>query len=86
MSEIVDNAEVFIDSNIFIYHFSGLEKFADACFHFFKRIEEDSISGYTSTLVIAEVLHRLMIIEASEKFGVLPKEVTKYLKANPDKI
>ena len=27
-----------------------------------------------------------MIIEASEKFGFLPKEVIKYLKANPDKI
>ena len=85
-SEIIDNADVFIDSNIFIYHFSGLEKFADACFHFFKRIEEGSISGHTSTLVLAEVLHRLMIIEASEKFGFLPKEVIKYLKANPDKI
>jgi predicted nucleic acid-binding protein len=86
LSEIVDNAEVFIDSNIFIYHFSRFEKFADACFHFFQRIEEGSISGYTSDLVLAEVLHWLMIIEPSEKFGFLPKEVTKYLKANPDKI
>jgi predicted nucleic acid-binding protein len=73
LSEIIDNADVFIDSNIFIYHFSGLEKFADACFHFFKRIEEGKVKGSTSTLVIAEVLHRLMIIEASKKFGVLLK-------------
>jgi len=27
-----------------------------------------------------------MIIEASKKFGVLPKDVIKYLKVNPDKI
>jgi len=53
LSEIVDNAEIFIDSNIFIYHFSSLEKFADACFHFFKRIEEGKVIGCTSTLVIA---------------------------------
>jgi len=86
LSEIIDNADVFIDSNIFIYHFSGLEKFADACFHFFKRIEEGKVKGSTSTLVIAEVLHRLMIIEASKKFGILPKDVIKYLKVNPDKI
>lgn len=86
LSEIVDNADVFIDSNIFIYHFSKFEKFADACFHFFKRIEEGKLVGCTSTLVIAEVLHRLMIIEASKKFGFLPKDVIKYLKANPDMI
>lgn len=83
---MADNAEVFIDSNIFIYHFSNLEKFADGCFHFFKRIEEAKIIGCTSTLVIAEVLHRLMIIEASKKFSFLPKDVIKHLKSNPDKI
>lgn len=27
-----------------------------------------------------------MIIEASKKFGFLPKDVIKYLKVNPDKI
>ncbi|MEK6682484.1 MAG: type II toxin-antitoxin system VapC family toxin [Nitrospirota bacterium] len=86
LSEIADDSKVFIDSNIFIYHFSKFEKFANSCLEFFQRIESGRLRGYTSTLVLAEVLHRLMIIEGSNKLGLQTKKVLEYLKANPEKI
>ena len=86
LSEIVDNSNVFIDSNIFIYHLTKFEKFADSCLELFQRVETGKLSGYTSTLVLAELLHRLMFIEASNKLKLLPKEILKFLKANPEKI
>ncbi len=85
LQDIADDTRVFVDSNIFIYHFSNFERFADSCLSFFQRVEDGKLSGYTSTMVLAEVLHRLMVIEASKKFDIQPKNVVKYLKENPDK-
>lgn len=86
LSDISDGTRVFVDSNIFIYHFSNFEPFAVSCLPFLQRIEDGDIFGYTSSVVLAEVLHRLMVIEASKKLDILPKNVIKYLKENPDKI
>jgi len=86
LSEIANDSKVFIDSNLFIYHFSKFEKFADSCLEFFQRIEAGELTGFTSSLAVAEVLHRLMIIEASDKLDLLPKKILAYLKANPEKI
>jgi len=85
LQDIADGTRVFVDSNIFIYHFSNIERFSDSCLSFLQKIEDGKISGYTSTIVLAEILHRLMIIEASGKFDIQPKNVVKYLKENPDK-
>lgn len=86
LSEIANDSKVFIDSNLFIYHFSKFEKFAVSCLEFFQRIEARELTGFTSSLAVAEVLHRLMIIEASDKLDLLPKKILAYLKSNPEKI
>lgn len=86
LADITNDTRVFIDSNIFIYHFSNFEPFAASCLKLFQRIEDGDISGYTSTVVLAEVLHRLMVIEAAKKFDIQPKNVVRYLKENPNKI
>ena len=86
LADITNDTRVFIDSNIFIYHFSNFEPFAASCLKLFQRIEDGDISGYTSSVVLAEVLHRLMVIEAAKKFEIQPKNVVKYLKENPNKI
>jgi len=39
--------------------------------------------GFTSTLVLAETLHRLMIIEATTKLQIEPKAAIHYLKTHP---
>jgi len=68
-----DGSEVFVDANIFIYHFSGPTEYTDSCTQFLQRIEDGELLGLTSMLVVAETLHRLMIIEATSKLQIEPR-------------
>lgn len=86
LEELSIGDEVFIDANIFLYDILGLEKWVDSCKDFLKRIEYCELQGYTSPVVLGEVLHKLIISEAIEKFGIDPKSVIIYLKNNPDQV
>ncbi len=44
----------------------------------------EDIEAYTSALVMAEVLHRLMIAEVVEMHDVKPQRAVKFLKQNPE--
>ncbi|MDE2179524.1 MAG: type II toxin-antitoxin system VapC family toxin [candidate division NC10 bacterium] len=81
--EIPDHTEVFVDANIFVYHFSGPTEYTDSCTQFLQCIEEARLSGLTSVLVLAETLHRLMIIEAATKLHIESKQALRHVKAHP---
>ena len=83
MEEVPAHTEVFIDSNIFIYHFLDV---SESCTNFLEREEREDIDAYTSTIVLAEVMHRLMIAEAIEKYDVKPRGAVRFLKENPEVI
>jgi predicted nucleic acid-binding protein len=55
---------VFIDANIFIYHFTGT---SPSCHQFLTRCSSAELHGMTSLPVLLEVAHRLMVIEAQQK-------------------
>ncbi|HSE84176.1 MAG TPA: PIN domain-containing protein [Thermodesulfobacteriota bacterium] len=76
LSEIKTGETIFIDSNIFIYHFTGVSEESSL---FLRRCEEGEITGFTGINVIIEVLHRLMMIEAVTKGFVQPGDVAKKL-------
>ena len=42
------------------------------------------IEAYTSTIVLAETLHRLMIAELIEKYDIKPNKAVQYLKEKPE--
>jgi predicted nucleic acid-binding protein len=46
---------IFIDANIFIYHFTGA---SGECTRFLARCEAGELAGVTSVSVLLEVLHR----------------------------
>lgn len=84
LTKIPDNISVFIDANIFIYHFCDAEiAVAKNCSDFLNKIENEQIHGFTSTFIIAEVLHRAMIHEAIGKFDLDPKGAMNKLQKNP---
>ena len=60
LADIPSGSRVFIDSNIFIYHFLDL---SEICTSFLERIGAHEIRGFTSEVVMAEVLHKLMVAE-----------------------
>lgn len=80
---LLDQSEVFVDANIIVYHFSGPTEYTDSYARLLQRIEEGKLTGITSTLIIAETRHRLMIIEAASKLQIEPKGVVHYLKHHP---
>ena len=81
LKELEPGAEVFIDENIFIYHF--LDMSAD-CSDFLALVEEGRYQGLTSVNVLTEVLHRLMIMEARTKGLVKSPGALKQLNKKPD--
>lgn len=83
LDRIETGTKVFIDENIFIYHFTGV---SNECSDFLKRCEQAEIIGITSLNVYLEVLHRLMMVEAVKKKLVHPPNIVKKLKKYPEKI
>lgn len=83
LDRIGGGSEVFIDANIFIYHFTGV---SDQSSHFLSRCEAGELRGVTSINVLLEVLHRLMMIEAIRRKLVQPPNIVKKLRKSPEKI
>jgi len=74
---------VFIDANVFIYHFTQAP-LTSACTSFLQRVEAGDLQGITSVVILAEVAHRLMILEAIRSLGLSPRTAVKKLKEQPD--
>ena len=74
-------SRIFLDSTIFIYHATGA---SPQCRALLERCEVGEVAGVTSVVVLAEVAHRLMIIEAVAIGLVSGKDVVKKLRARPD--
>jgi len=71
---------VFIDANIFIYHFTGA---SEECTRFLSRCEAAELTGITSLPILLEVLHRLMMVEAVGSRAVRPPKVLEKLRRRP---
>lgn len=80
LSELLEGSRVFIDANIFVYHVTEISAQAS---EFLARCERGEIWGVTSTNVLLEALHRLMIIEARAKGLITSGNMAKKLKENP---
>jgi predicted nucleic acid-binding protein len=67
--DLVSPADVFVDANIFIYHFTNDPIYGVACTRLLERIELQQLRGFTATHMLADVAHRLMTIEAMNLLG-----------------
>jgi predicted nucleic acid-binding protein len=81
LDEIKDGLPVFIDANIFIYHFTGI---SEECSRFLERCERGSLKGTTTVQTVLEVIHRLMTIEAVHKGFIQPGNTAGKLKKHPE--
>ncbi len=84
LHEIEEGQRVFIDANIFVYHFSQGSRFNKSCTDFLRRVEKAGIHGITSTAIIQEATHRLMMGEASSVIDIEVKNLPKYLKQHSE--
>lgn len=81
IDRVPKGSRIFLDSTIFIYHFTGTSA---ACRHLLERAESGDIKAVTSVVVVAEVAHRLMTIEAVTAGAVAGKDVVKKLRGRPE--
>ena len=56
---------IFVDANIFLFHAFNDEKFGGLATAFLTRIERQEIKALTSSLVIDEVLFKILVQEAA---------------------
>ena len=73
-------ARCLVDANILIYHFGGL---SPECKAFVVRVTRHEIEAHLTTVIIAEVLHRRMMLEAVAKNLISPGQPLKKLKSSP---
>jgi predicted nucleic acid-binding protein len=81
LADLEEGAAVFVDANVLIYHFVGA---SPECTALLGRCEARDLRGVTSAVVVAEVSHRLMMIEAVERKLVTPGNVARKLARRAD--
>ena len=77
---------VFVDANPFLYYFTAHARYGAACKKLFDRIENKEIAGLTSASVLSEVVHRLMTIEACQRFGWNAKGIAARMRKHPTEV
>jgi uncharacterized protein len=86
LAAIPSTTEIFIDANIFVYHFAGPTALTPACSAFLRRVEDGDLTGFTSLIAVTETLHRVMIIEATAMLQVEARQAVRYLKEHPGEV
>src|SRR4051812_10793913 len=77
---------IYLDANTLVYHFSAHPVFGPACVALLDRVEHHDVIGYTSSHVLAEMTHKLMTIEAQQRFGWPPAGIANRLKRHPNEV
>ena len=77
------SSDVFIDANIFLYHIMRRPKFFQPCHDFFAAIESGAYNGFLSTLVLNEVLHKLILAEATNTYELRSEHDYSDIKEYP---
>jgi len=80
LATLPGGTSVFVDTNIFHYHFEGKSK---TCTDFIDRVAKGEVEAYVNTQVLSDLLHWLMFSEARRKNWLKstnPQEFKKVLK------
>lgn len=85
-SDIPAGEMVFLDANVFIHFFGRDPDFGPPARDLLRRIENGELRGVTTTHILAEVLHRLMTIEAMQTFGWPYAGIAQRLRQHLDSI
>lgn len=83
MTKINIVEKIIFDTNIFIYSALDHPKYGNPCTQLIHEVETGKIQAYVPTIVLNELLHRLMIAEVIEKgFALNTGEALTILKKN----
>src|SRR5262245_28127215 len=83
VDDLLAGDAVFVDANIFTYHFQPHPTWGASCTRLLQRIENQELDGCTTIPVLGEVAHRLMTIEAHNTLGWPFAGIGNRLRSNP---
>ncbi len=83
LADLPKDSVVFVDANIFHFFLRGPSSLQRACTAFLRRIESEEIAGYTSALVLDELIYKILLKKVEEKHRRNPLAV---LKEHPDEV
>jgi len=86
LSDLPDGTHCFVDANILCYHIIQVPPFSNTCAQFLKRIERHTILASTSSVVVAEATHKVMLAEAIQRHGLNPQGLAHRLQRRRDLI
>jgi predicted nucleic acid-binding protein len=86
LADIPQGTTCFIDANILLYALTNHPTYGTGCAEFLKRVENQEILATTSTHVLGEVVHRLMTIEACDRFGWPQQGIANRLRRHPQEV
>jgi predicted nucleic acid-binding protein len=67
--QIPSGTDIFHDANTLIYYFTAEPTYGAACTRLIERIEHADLRGFTAAEVLSDAAHRMMTIEAMQRFG-----------------
>ena len=85
-ADLPAGATVFLDASLFVHHFEPNALYGPPATEFLERIENQEITGVTTTHILSEVAHRLMTIEAMQAFGWKSAGIALRLRNHPAQV
>jgi predicted nucleic acid-binding protein len=85
-ADLVAGDAIFLDANLFVYHFASDPRYGAACTQLLQRIENQEILGLTSTHVLTEMAHRVMTVEAITAFAWPMSGIARRLRKHPAQV
>lgn len=86
LADVAAGSTVFVDANILVFALTNHPTHGVACDVFLDRVENQEILAVTSTQVVGEVVHRIMTIEACDRFGWPVQGVANRLRRHPAEV
>jgi predicted nucleic acid-binding protein len=86
LADVAAGATVFVDANILIFALVNHPIHGAACDAFLDRAENQEITAVTSTHVLGEVVHRMMTIEAADRYGWPVQGIANRLRRHPAEV
>ncbi len=83
LTKLPANSTVFVDTNLLSYLYIRKDELAQSVARFLARGSDGEIQIVTSTSVVEDVLHRVMIFEAVTRHDIEPSRAVAYLKKHP---
>lgn len=83
LTDIPAGAVCYLDATIFYYHLVETPALSDDCSDLLKQIELGHVHGVTSSVALAEAIHKVMLAEVVSRHGVAHQGLIARLKRHP---